>query len=290
MLSSSSVSTEQSCADGTPLSARSPSLFQLNTWSERSSPARFKVYPQSESCGSSPASGSMELDYEMFPTVSMDTRRRILLALYNTKFAKRGDDQWRATDPSVLTKVQGFLKVVDTYLTIDDVKEHVIALENDVKLDMSHVKYISKDRDTYFAVFNYVVHEYVQDSHTKLVATDNEANESPRGKKMKMTCNAESSTNSGKSDSSIGEHFSKLMEDKETALELFKGPLSMKNCSVKARRCAFKGKELRCVLNLLRLNWEHRQIFMDLEDSEAKDYALEAIYGFVPPPLPPPTQ
>jgi len=68
-------------------------FFQLNTRSERSSPARFKVYPQLESCGSSPArfscpynlykklyahfqkvltqvflilfSGSMELDYEM---------------------------------------------------------------------------------------------------------------------------------------------------------------------------------------------------------------------------------
>jgi hypothetical protein len=100
---------------------------------------------------------------------------------------------------------------------------------------------------------------------------------------MKMTCNPDYSTNSCQSDSSIGEHFSKLMEDKEIAIELFKGPMSMENCTDKVKRCGFKGNELRCVLNLLRLNWEHRQIFMKLEDSEAKDYALEAIYGSVPP-------
>jgi hypothetical protein len=66
----------------------------------------------------------------------MDLRRRFLLSLYNTKFAMSGDDQWRATDPSVLTKVQRFLKVVQLNLSIDKIKEHVIAMEDDVKLDM----------------------------------------------------------------------------------------------------------------------------------------------------------
>jgi hypothetical protein len=74
-----------------------------------------------------------------------------------------------------------------------------------------------------------------------------------------------------------------LSGSKEIATELFKGPMSMENCTDKVQRCGFKGNELRCVLKLLRLNWEHRQIFLKLEDSEAKDYALEAIYGFVPP-------
>jgi hypothetical protein len=148
--------------------------------------------------------------------------------------------------------------------------------------------YISEDWHTYIAVFDYVTPDYIQDTLlTQLVDTDNVANESNPVKKMKMTCNAES-TNTGNSDSSIAERFSNLMEDKEIAAELFKGRLSMENCCDKAMRCGFKGKELRCVINLCRLNWERRQIFMKLEDSEAKDYALEAIYGFVPPPLPPP--
>jgi hypothetical protein len=147
---------------------------------------------------------------------------------------------------------------------------------------------ISEDWLTYIAVFDYVTPDYIQDTPpTQPVDNDNVANEPNPRKKMKMTCNAES-TSSGKLDSSIGERFSNLMEDKEIAAELFKGPLSMKNCCNKAMRCGFKGKELRCVINLCRLNWEQRQIFMTLEDSEAKDYALEAIYGFVPPPLPPP--
>jgi hypothetical protein len=139
---------------------------------------------------------------------------------------------------------------------------------------------ISEDWLTMIAVFDYVTPDYIQD-------TDNVANEPNPRKKMKMKCNAES-TSSGKLDSSIGERFSNLMEDKEIAAELFKGPLSMKNCCHKAMRCGFKGKEIRSVINLCRINWEQRQIFMTLEDSEAKDYALEAIYGFVPPPQPPP--
>jgi hypothetical protein len=65
----------------------------------------------------------------------MDTRRRILLALYNIKFANR-NDQWRATDPYVLERVQGTLHTVHCNLTIDDIKEHVTALENDVKLHL----------------------------------------------------------------------------------------------------------------------------------------------------------
>jgi len=190
------------------------------------------------------------------------------------------------------------LQIVDLHLSIDEIKEHVIAMEDDVKLDMAQVKKISEDRESYFVVFNYVMPEFVQDSPTEpaidrtppsdfvstdIIAkkrdpTDIEATDIVAKKKMKMTCNPDSTSNSCQSDSSIGEHFSKLMEDKETALELFKGPMSMKNCTHKVKRCGFKGKELHCVLKLLRLNWEHRQIFMNLEDSEAKDYALEAIY------------
>jgi hypothetical protein len=150
--------------------------------------------------------------------------------------------------------------------------------------------YISEHWLTYAAVFDYVTPDYVVETPpTHFVDNDNVANEpNPRKKmKMKMTCNAES-TSSGKSDSSFGERFSNLMEDKEFAAQLFMGRLSMENCCDKAMRCGFKGKELRSVLNLCRLNWEQRQIFLKLEDSEAKDYALEAIYGFVPPPPPPP--
>jgi hypothetical protein len=76
-------------------------------------------------------------------------------------------------------------------------------------------------------VFDYVTPDYIQDTPlTQLVDTDNVANEPNPRKKMKMTCNTES-TSSGKSDSSIGERFSNLMEDKEIATELFKGRLSM---------------------------------------------------------------
>jgi hypothetical protein len=149
---------------------------------------------------------------------------------------------------------------------------------------------ISEDWVTYIAVFDYVTPDYVVETPpAQHVDNDNVADEpNPRKKmKMKMTWNAES-TSSGKSDSSIGERFTNLMEDKEIAAELFKGRLSMENCCDKAMRCGFEGKELRSVINLCRLNWEHRQIFMKLKDSEAKDYALEAIYGFVPPPPPPP--
>jgi hypothetical protein len=64
----------------------------------------------------------------------MDLRRRILLSLYNIKFSN-GDDQWRATDPSVLTEVQKFLKIVKPDLSTDKIKEQVIAMEDDVKLD-----------------------------------------------------------------------------------------------------------------------------------------------------------
>jgi hypothetical protein len=66
----------------------------------------------------------------------MDLRKRLLLSLYITKFSMNGDDQWRATDPSVLTKVQRFFKCVNVDLSIDEIKEHVIAMEDDVKLDM----------------------------------------------------------------------------------------------------------------------------------------------------------
>jgi hypothetical protein len=123
-------------------------------------------------------------------------------------------------------------------------------------------------------VFNYVTPEFVQETPpTDIVASEPHSREvfTSNRKKMKMTCNPDYSTNSCQSDSSIGEHFSKLMEDKEIAIELFKGPMSMENCTDKVKRCGFKGNELRCVLNLLRLNWEHRQIFMKPEDSEAKD-------------------
>jgi hypothetical protein len=65
----------------------------------------------------------------------MDTRRRILLALHNIKFADR-KDQWRATNPDVLERVERTLRVVDCNLTIDDIKEQITALENDVKLHL----------------------------------------------------------------------------------------------------------------------------------------------------------
>jgi hypothetical protein len=76
---------------------------------------------------------------------------------------------------------------------------------------------ISEHWLTYIAVFDYVTPDYVVETPpTQLVDNDNVANEpNPRKKmKMKMTCNAES-TSSGKSDSSIGERFSNLMEHKE---------------------------------------------------------------------------
>jgi hypothetical protein len=65
----------------------------------------------------------------------MDTRKRILLSLHNIKFAD-SKDQWRATNPDVLEKVARTLQVVGCNLSIDDIKEHVTALENDVKLHL----------------------------------------------------------------------------------------------------------------------------------------------------------
>jgi hypothetical protein len=65
----------------------------------------------------------------------MDTRRRILLALHNIKFADR-KDQWRATDTDVLERVEQTLRTVNCIMPIDDIKEHITALENDVKLHL----------------------------------------------------------------------------------------------------------------------------------------------------------
>lgn len=71
--------------------------------------------------------------------------------------------------------------------------------------------------------------------------------------------------------SDIGEQFSNLNSEEAVNL-LFNGAWSMKNCTIKAKSCGFKKDTLYKVIDLLKDNWEYRQIFIELDTDEAKDY------------------
>jgi hypothetical protein len=51
----------------------------------------------------------------------------------------------------------------------------------------------------------------------------------------------------------------------------------MAKCIKKLKMCGFRGKVLHLGLKILKEDWEHRQLFMTLEDSEAKDYLLALV-------------
>lgn len=282
------MTSQQSCTDNKsrikalrPHSARS---LQLNTQSERSSPARCKVLRtlsapsssrfqlnlQSESSGSSPASGSLQLELEVVPSDMGELKRRILLFLYNVKFMKSVPGPWKATDDAVLELVS---RTIQGRMTIDELKKCVVEMENDVKLDIESGATIEEDRETYLQVFDYVYRDSVPCNTTApcnaalpapCPSSEEELGSELRSFKKKKT--------SLQSDGSMGEQFPLPLMNKEAFQELFSGPLSMKNVTKKAKSCGFDKDTFFTALQILKQDWENRQIFMELSIEDAKEF------------------
>jgi hypothetical protein len=51
----------------------------------------------------------------------------------------------------------------------------------------------------------------------------------------------------------------------------------MEKGTKKLKKCAFKGKILHLGLKILKEDWEHHQVFMTLDDSEAKYYLFSIV-------------
>jgi hypothetical protein len=63
----------------------------------------------------------------------------------------------------------------------------------------------------------------------------------------------------------------------KTVHGIFNDSINVAKCIKKLKMCGFRGKVLHLGLKILKEDWEHRQLFMTLEDSEAKDYLLALV-------------
>jgi len=199
-----------------------------------------------------------------------EPKRRILLFLYNVKFMKSVPGPWKATDDAVLEHVS---RKIQGRMTIDELKKCVVEMENDVKLDIESGATIEEDRETYLQVFDYVYRDSVPCNTTApcnaalpapCPSSEEELRSELRSFKKKKT--------SLQSDGSMGEQFPLPLMNKEAFQELFSGPLSMKNVTKKTKSCGFDKDTFFTALQILKHDWENRQIFMELSIEDAKEF------------------
>lgn len=56
-----------------------------------------------------------------------------------------------------------------------------------------------------------------------------------------------------------------MLEEDKIVQDIFNGLMNMKKCTEKPKWCDLRGKLLHRSLKLLKVDWEHRQIFTTLE-------------------------
>jgi len=126
---------------------------------------------------------------------------------------------------------------------------------------------IEEDRDTYLQVFDYVCHDTVPCNTTVRASCPSSVEDLG----AELRCFKKKKT-SLQSDSSMGEQFPDLNINKEAFQELFDGELSMKNITKKAKSCGFDKDTFFTALQILKHDWENRQIFMELSIEDAKEF------------------
>jgi hypothetical protein len=143
---------------------------------------------------------------------------------------------------------------------------------------------IVANKEMMLDVFDYVVGDFVPNSYPEPTLRLPSISPGSNDKKRTSMCLDEKDDSAIQHRSkrsccseSVDHHLSRLLDQRAVVQEILTGPISMNDCTEKLKKCVFQKKELWNAIDILKADLELRQVFIKLEDSEAKGYMIHAM-------------